>query len=201
MNMQNQKFVYAKQVNAELSSTHSQGSQPLGALRDDDLLSQTKLVAAQERRLTAQLLAHLREIERRRLFAGLGYSSLFAYVTEELGYCAASAQARIASMRLLTRLPEIESKVVSGELTLTNLAQAQRFFQQEQKIQNKTLSISAKKEVIEKLEGLSTREAVKELMSLSSEPESFARPDQIRGLTPHLSEVRFTADQKLPRHI
>ena len=161
MNMQNQKFLYAKQVNANAESSsilfkgsrNSETTPSLGSLRDDDLLTQTKLVAAQERRLTAQLLAHLREIEKRRLFAGLGYSTLFAYVTEELGYCAASAQARIVSMRLLTQLPEIESKVVSGELTLTNLAQAQRLFQQEQKIQNKTMSLSAKKEVIEKLEG------------------------------------------------
>ena len=51
--------------------------------------------------------------------------------------------------------------------------------------------------MIEKLEGLSTREAVKELMSLSSEHETLARPDQISALTPQLSEVRFTADQKL----
>ena len=34
-------------------------------------------------------------------------------------------------------------------------------------------------------------------MSLSSEPETFARPDQIRSVSPQLSEVRFTADQKL----
>ena len=131
MALQNQNILYAKHVNAESSATLFQGAQTgqsLGLLLDDDLLSQTKLVAAQERRLTAQLLAHLREIKRRRLFAGLGYSSLFAYVTEKLGYCAASAQIRIVSMRLLTQLPEIESKVVSGELTLTNLAQAQRFF-------------------------------------------------------------------------
>ena len=81
MIIQNQRYLYAKQVNSESSSTLFQNSQTahsLGALRDDDLLSQTKLVAVQERRLTARLLAHLREIERRRLFAGLGYSSLFA---------------------------------------------------------------------------------------------------------------------------
>ena len=157
MAVQNQNILDAKQlsVSSESSATLSQNSQiaqSLGSLLDDDLLSQTKLVAAQERCLTARLLAHLREIE---------------------------------------------SKVLSGKLTLTNLAQAQRFFQQEQKIQNKTFSVSAKKEVIEKLEGLSTREAVKELMSLSSEPEMLARPDQIRRLTPQLLKMRFTADQIL----
>ena len=40
----------------------------------------------EERELLTSVLAHLREIERRRLFCDLGFSSLFSYAVEKLGY-------------------------------------------------------------------------------------------------------------------
>ncbi len=172
-------------------------TESIESLSDDRLLSHAKTLAAQERALTAKLLRHLLEIDKRLLFAKLGYSSLFSYVTEELGFCAASAQARIASMRLLAIVPEIEEKIVAGSVSLTNLAQAQRFFNHEQKSHCHSYSVAEKKQVIEKLEGKSTRDAERELMGLSSDPAAFARPDQIRAVTPTLSEVRFAADQEL----
>ncbi len=172
-------------------------SQSIEALSDDRLLSYAKNLAAEERAVTAKLLRHLLEIDKRLLFAKLGYSSLFHYVTEELGFCAASAQARIASMRLIAIVPEIEEKIVAGSVSLTNLAQAQRFFNHEQKENRQSYSVAEKKQVIQKLEGKSTRDAEKELMSLSSNPASFARPDQVRPVTPTLSEIRFIADQEL----
>jgi len=172
-------------------------SQTIESLSDDRLLSYAKTLAAEERAVTAKLLRHLLEIDKRLLFAKLGYSSLFHYVTEELGFCAASAQARIASMRLLAIVPEIEEKIVTGSMSLTNLAQAQRFFNHEQKEHRQSYSVAEKKQVIEKLEGKSTRDAERALISLSSNPASFARPDQVRPVTTTLSEVRFTADQEL----
>ncbi|MGK5087199.1 hypothetical protein WDW86_06540 [Bdellovibrionota bacterium FG-2] len=50
---------------------------------DENLLSQIKLLAAAERRLTTQVLELLREVERRRLYSGLGFSSLFEYAVKE----------------------------------------------------------------------------------------------------------------------
>ncbi len=70
-------------------------------LSDENLLSQIRCLAAEERKLTTQVLELLREVERRRLFAGLGFSSLFEYAVKELGYSEASVSRRINSMRLL----------------------------------------------------------------------------------------------------
>lgn len=96
-------------------------------LSNETLLSQTKLYVQKEREMTLQVLHHLKEVERRRLFASLGYSSLFDYVTRELGYCAASACRRIDAMRLLKEMPELEVKIQEGALTLSTVARAQSF--------------------------------------------------------------------------
>ena len=59
----------------------------LQTLSDSELLLQTRSLVSRERALTTELLAHLREVERRRLYAEQGYSSLFDYVRRGLGYC------------------------------------------------------------------------------------------------------------------
>ena len=80
-------------------------------LKDQELLKQTQKLVSQERILTAEILNHLAEIQRRRLFADLGYSSLFAYCVSELKYSHAQAQRRIEAMRLLVEIPEVKEKI------------------------------------------------------------------------------------------
>ncbi len=88
-------------------------------LDNNDLLNKTKSLAVTERKITLEILHHLREISRRRLYALRGFNSIFDYATKELGYSDASAQRRLAAMRLLSEIPEAEDKIKSGELTLT----------------------------------------------------------------------------------
>lgn len=103
----------------------------LKSLSDQNLLENTSRLAQRERELTLEVLQHLREIERRMLFAKLSYSSLFEYAVKELRYSEGAAQRRISSMRLLKELPEIEAKVECGALSLCALSQARSFFRQE----------------------------------------------------------------------
>lgn len=167
----------------------------LRSLSDQQILHQAKSLAVQERQLTAELLLFLKEVDRRRLFAR-SYGSLFEYVTKDLGYSAGSAKRRIDSMRLLKDLPEVEQKIKDGSLTLTQISQAQQFFQNEVK-SNKPMSSEQKKDVLTSLEGKSTRESERELLARSSNPESLIHKDKIKSVTENLSEVRFVADQEL----
>ena len=80
-------------------------------ISDSELLSQIRLLALEERKLTLQILELLREIERRRLYARQGYGSLFEYTVKELGYSEASASRRIHAMRLFKELPAVAQKV------------------------------------------------------------------------------------------
>lgn len=162
----------------------------LNDLSNESLLSQTKLFAQKEREMTLQVLHHLKEVERRRLFASLGYSSLFDYVTRELGYCAASACRRIDAMRLLKELPALENKIQDGALTLSAVARAQSFFKKE------PMPSPSKIALMKKLENKSTREIEKELLSLTTAPEVHLQ-EKIKPVTAQLSEVKFYADDEL----
>jgi phage terminase small subunit len=178
------------------SKTQAQVQHQLQKLDNETLLKQTRDLASEERKITLEILSHLREINRRRLFALRGYSSLFEYVTRELGYSDASASRRIAAMRLIAELPEVENKIKEGTLSLSNAAQAQKLFQTEQKAETPK-SPEEKKAIIQSIENKSTRDAEKTLISHSSQPANALKPDRVKPVTQDQSEVRFVADQKL----
>lgn len=163
-------------------------------LSDQELLLRTDDLARRERELLNQVLHHLREIERRRLFSDLGYKSLFDYAVKRLGYSDDQAARRISAMRLLKELPELESKIASGALTLTNIGMAQTLFRQEQKV--KSFTREQKIELLEKIQNKSKREAEKIIVAKASEPLQM-RPEQIRSVTESVSEVRFMANLEL----
>ena len=77
-----------------------------------------KSLVQKERELLAEILETIQEIDQRKLFLAMGFSSLFSYLTEFVGYSAASAQRRIEGARLLRQIPEISQKIESGELKL-----------------------------------------------------------------------------------
>jgi hypothetical protein len=166
----------------------------LKKLSDSTLLDQTLHLVQRERELLSDILHHLREIERRRLFSELGCKSLFEYATKKLGYADDQAGRRISTMRLLKELPEIEEKISDGSLTLTNLSMAQTLFRQEQKISG--FSKEKKLQLLVSLENKSKREAEKIIISNSSQPEVL-KPDRIRSLTDRTVEIKFSAPIEL----
>jgi hypothetical protein len=158
-------------------------------LTDDLLLTKTSELAREERRLTLEVLRHLQEIERRRLYAARGYPSLFEYAVRELGYPEGSAQRRISSMRLLKELPELEGKIESGSLSLSVMSQAQSFFRQEE-----IREPEKKREILMGLENHSTREAERKLASQSREPVRLT-PEKVRPLSENVSRLELAVDQ------
>ena len=98
-------------------------------------------------------------------------------------------------MRLLKQVPEAEEKIKSGDLSLSVMAQAQKFFRQEKKLGHE-VAPEKKKEVVASLEGKSLRESEKTLLALSQQPERH-RPETVRPVTPELSEVKFLANEEL----
>jgi hypothetical protein len=139
--------------------------QILKALSTETLLVQTQTLVARERELTAQILHYLSEIQRRRLYSELGYSSLFVFCIKHLGFTESQTQRRIEAMRAINSMPEIESKIKTGALSLTAVAQAQSYFRQNE------VPLDKRAAVFEKLENKSTRECEKALLELSSKQE------------------------------
>src|SRR6187549_369062 len=93
----------------------------LVGLGNSELLAGLSELARQSNVLTAQLLAHLVELEERLLHLELGFSSLFAYCVEALGMSEGSAGRRVTAARVCRRFPEVFERVARGELHLCAL--------------------------------------------------------------------------------
>lgn len=159
-------------------------------LTDKVLLADTKLLVARERELSTKILNHLKEIDRRKLYSDLGYTSLFDYCLRELGYTESSAFRRIQAARLLKDLPIIETKIENGSLSLSNLSLLNQFFKE-----NALTSDDQKLEVIGKIENLSTRDCEKELFKISGKqaPET---KDKKRRISQDKSRYSITLTDK-----
>ena len=90
-------------------------------LSDDQLLKATEALNASSCALTAQLLVHLAEVDRRRLFAPMGLSSMFGYCTERLGMAEGAAFKRIRAARAGRKYPLVIDLVAAGRLNLTGI--------------------------------------------------------------------------------
>ncbi len=101
---------------------------PFSSLGDQQLLEQTRRLAANERGLEVHILDHLDEIDRRGLALRRGFSSLFDYAVRELRFTDAAAQRRIQTMRLCRRHGWVRAMLHSGELSVTSAAQLETAF-------------------------------------------------------------------------
>jgi 5-methylcytosine-specific restriction endonuclease McrA len=93
----------------------------LGRLGNAELLAALSGLVRSEHALVSDLLAHLAELDERRLFLELGYPSLFAYCTESLGFCKSSARRRIAAARVCRKYREAYFRFANGDLQLSVL--------------------------------------------------------------------------------
>jgi 5-methylcytosine-specific restriction endonuclease McrA len=91
------------------------------SLSDHELLSQVTRLARHERDATASLVAHLAELDERRLYLGQGCSSLFTYCVEVLRFSENAAYARIQAARAARKFPVVLDRLASGALNLTTL--------------------------------------------------------------------------------
>jgi 5-methylcytosine-specific restriction endonuclease McrA len=94
----------------------------LVALGDEQLVAALAGLVRRENDALSDLLAHLAKLDERRLYLDLGFTSLFVYCTEALGFCKSSAGRRIAAARVCRKYPEAFARVAKGELQLSVLS-------------------------------------------------------------------------------
>ncbi len=76
-------------------------------LSDCELIEEVTRLAGCEREATVELITHLAELDKRRLYLGAGFSSLFTYCTEALRLSEHAAFHRILAARKARRFPGI----------------------------------------------------------------------------------------------
>jgi hypothetical protein len=93
----------------------------VSTLSDWELLERIPLLVQAERRASAEVIEHLVEIDRRRLFLGQACSSLYSYCLERLGYSEDESHTRVRVARLAESLPAVLDELRSGAIHLTGL--------------------------------------------------------------------------------
>ncbi len=125
-------------------------------LSDESLSQKIISLSSQERALLREVLNHIAEADRRRLYLTLGYPNLFSYLTEACNYSAAAAQRRIDAARLLNELPEVGEKIESGELNLSQIGVLQKGAREK-----KNVSKATKRKLVEQLQNKNTADSQK----------------------------------------
>ncbi len=162
----------------------------LSHLTNQTLLLDTKSLSHRERHLTTQILWHLREIDKRRLYADLKYSSLWDYVTQELGYSSGTAYRRISAARALAEMPELESQLNQGDLNLSDIATVLKEF--------KGRPIAKKREVFKAIENKTPQETKaiieahtgrKQKITIEIDEDTLKLIQELKALKPHEKDV------------
>ncbi|RYZ66042.1 MAG: hypothetical protein EOP05_19725, partial [Proteobacteria bacterium] len=128
-------------------------------------MESTKQAVVLERAATANVVRHFEEIYRRRLFAVLGYSSMFLFAVEELGYDRASAQRRVNAMELSMAVPEVLTFIDEKSICLQTAADIQTFLNKERGAR-RAYSAEAKASLVRDCLNLPTREVQRRLAAL-----------------------------------
>ena len=93
-------------------------SYSLTHVSDAALLRDLAALIARDRLTTAEILAHIAEVDARRLYAPAGYSSMHAYCVGELRLSEDAAFKRIQAARAARAFPELLVAVADGRLHL-----------------------------------------------------------------------------------
>jgi 5-methylcytosine-specific restriction endonuclease McrA len=91
----------------------------IASLDDRELVARISGLVARERSATAALVAHLAEMDRRKLYLELGYSSLFTYCTQALHFSEQGAYKRMEAARAARRFPLLLARLAEGALHLS----------------------------------------------------------------------------------
>ena len=111
---------------------------PLSRLPDRVLLARTRQLVDRERHLHVDIIDHLREIEDRDLHLARGFSTLFDYAVNELGYSSGAVWRRTLAMRLCRRMGDVRERLQTGSLTLSTAAQLQSAFERQERKRRRT---------------------------------------------------------------
>ena len=96
--------------------------QQLESMSDDELLRGLSALVGNSRSVEPELVAHIGEVDERKLFAGKGSSSMFAYCTDVLHLSEAEAYLRITTARASRQHPELLEMLRDGRLHLSSIA-------------------------------------------------------------------------------
>jgi 5-methylcytosine-specific restriction endonuclease McrA len=147
-------------------------------MTNQELEVKLKSLTREERRITNEILHLIGLADERRLYLERGYPSLFEWL-RSYGYSEGAANRRIQAARVLRAVPEVSRKLADGEVNLTTLAKAQSVMRAQEKATGQRLSAQDKAAAIAEIEGKSTEQAERALLSLFPKAASPIRQERM----------------------
>ena len=172
----------------------------LKQLKNHQLIHLAKSKSTEERRLNAELIQILAEIEKRRAYLKLGYSNLYAFVEKHLGYSGGSVWRRVNAAQAAVDLPEMPHKIEKGEISLTSASRLNQFFKAEKYQGRRSLKIEEKKKALQKITQQSERQVLQELAHLSTLPQAPVRYEE-RVLSKSETLIQFKVSEEFYQQI
>ena len=149
----------------------------LRSVPDDDLLRRLAELLQQSRRVESELVAHIAEVDRRRLYAREAASSMFTYSTEVLHLSEAEAYLRIAVARASREHPVLLKMLADGRLHLTGIAKLAPHLTRENRDRLlERATHKSKREIEELVAELAPRPDVPALMRKLPQPRAAQTP-------------------------
>ncbi len=140
-------------------------------LTGNELEKSTIHAVSMDRKATAVVLAHVKEVNNQKHYSSLGYRSAYDYLTRKHGYCAGSADRLIKAAAIIAVVPQAEVKLAQGEINLTALAAVQKFVKD-----NEISDTKEKAQILEKIQGKTKDETEKILFGLLPEDKKEKAP-------------------------
>ena len=122
-------------------------------INNKQLLEDFSLAVLKEREAISEVISYLSHIWERKLYAELGYSSLFNFLVEKHHYSKAAAYRRIQAAKLVQREPKVLIYLKEGKLNLTTIALIEPFATGEKLQPLIQFSLGKTKEEVEELLG------------------------------------------------
>src|SRR6185312_900234 len=125
----------------------------LNKLSDDQLLASLERELSIERIASRNILFHLKEIKSRRLYAKRGYPNLFWMLVRHFRQSESAANQRLKALNLMMDVPAVEERLLTGEISMSAVAMAQRQIVREEKLTGTPVSQHKKMEIVESITG------------------------------------------------
>lgn len=127
-------------------------------MKQNPIVLELQKLVQTERKITAKIVGLIQTIDRMKIYLDYNHTSMFAFLTKEMGYTPASAQRRIDAARLTKELPEVNEALADGELNLSQVSMLVQNLRQKQKEQpHIKINKETKKFLLEKIKSTSTK--------------------------------------------
>ena len=170
----------------------------LKRISDDELLSRLSDLLKQSRRVESDLVAHIGEVDARRLYAREAASSMFTYCTEVLHLSEHEAYLRIAAARAARKYPMLLVMLGDGRLHLSGIGKlaphltdgnceevlARAAHKSKREIEELVAELAPKPDVPASVRKLPTRPEIAPSLELGPDRVTFLPKTESVGVTP-----------------